>query len=411
MDGEERMEGERRLVRSVLGICASLSLVSGCNDGTSHTSPAFSEPRSVASRVDSAGIEIVESASPWWRDGEEWRVASEPDLVLGSLEGAGGTDFVRVRDILVLPDGGLLVADDGTDELRSFAPDGTNPRLWARFGDGPGEVQSPRMLRRLAGDSIALFDWGSARVSIFSPELDFVREIPIRTRIPGITMPHVKAITPSGEVLLMGAKPPWVEDAVPNYGQPQHVLIQDDDGVFDVEILRTPGKGFYDVHYGTLGERFLVVEGGAMTIREFALDGTPTRRMSHAHRPSPIPPEFFEEPVDPRGSSKPTTLVGADGSTITTRPRRRDPSRYPETLPAADRLKVDGADHVWVRHGRWPLEGAATWSVFRPDGQWLGEVETPDGVEVHHIARHHLVGTMHDELGVLYVVRYPILGR
>lgn len=38
-------------------------------------------------RTDSAGVTITESTEPRWGEGEGWRIAPEPELVIGEVEG------------------------------------------------------------------------------------------------------------------------------------------------------------------------------------------------------------------------------------------------------------------------------------------------------------------------------------
>ncbi len=367
------------------------------------------------STTDSAGIQIVAAASTEWGPGQGWRVAAEPDLVIGSVEGGQGDDFGRVRDLVALRDGRIAVGDDGAHQVRVFAADGTPVASVGREGDGPGEFNGIRMIRRFRGDSLVVFDWSNARLTYLSPALDVARTEPVRTRVAGIVMPHVKAVTAAGVPLLTGARPPWVEDPVEHYGQPQHILVRGGDGYFDREIAVSPGKGFLDVHYAALGDELLVVHGGDFDVRVYDLEGRLRRRIRRTYQAPDIPDAFFELSVDQMGNREPVTLtgVGEDGTVhhIRTQLVERDPADYPETLPAVDQLLVDHTGHIWMRHGAWPDDVARTWSVFRSDGRWLGEVDVPAGITVHDVSASHLYGVRTDDLGVQYVVRYPLLGR
>lgn len=81
------------------------------------------------------------------------------------------------------------------------------------------------------------------------------------------------------------------------------------------------------------------------------------------------------------------------------------PSR-PEVLPAYDQIVVSGDGNVWARV-YWPdLLAAATWDVFAPSREWLGQVRTPEGFWVSAIAGGKLVGVWRDTLGVEYVRVY-----
>lgn len=371
-------------------------------------------PRATAERTDSAGVELVVSAEPWWRSGEAWTLAPEPGLRIGSLEGGDGDDFVRIRGALLLADGGILVGDDGADELRLFSSAGDFVRRVAGRGEGPGELESVRLLYRSRADSIYLFDWSGRRYSVFDPALAFARSARVETRVPGITLPHVKAFTASGTPVLMGARPPWVEEPLEHYGQPQHLLLQDSTGRFDREIARVTGKGYYETLYASREERILVLSTGDFDVRELDLEGRLRRRIRRSYDAPPIPPGFFEQLVTPFGpaeSDAVVTLHAEDGRAIRTTPTTRDPADYPATLPAADRLLVDRQDHLWLRHGQWPDTLPQTWSVFDPTGQWLGEIAVPGGLELLDVDGDRVLARSRDELGVESVVVLRLEGR
>ena len=52
-----------------------------------------------------------------------------------------------------------------------------------------------------------------------------------------------------------------------------------------------------------------------------------------------------------------------------------------------------------------PVSG---WHVFSPEGELLGRVATPLGLEVHEIGADYLLGVELDELEVSFVRRYPL---
>ena len=77
----------------------------------------------------------------------------------------------------------------------------------------------------------------------------------------------------------------------------------------------------------------------------------------------------------------------------------------PETYPAYAAAMSDLADHLWVREFSLPGEepGNPVWTVFDPDGQVLGYVETPAGLQIFEIGEDYILGHATDDLGVEYV--------
>jgi len=102
---------------------------------------------------DSAGVEIVTNRS----DGASWRLSQVPVLSLGVVDQGGPTEFYRVSDLELLEDGGLAVANTGTEEVRLFASGGQYRGSYGGDGYGPEEFRRLAMLDAQA-DSLLTYD-------------------------------------------------------------------------------------------------------------------------------------------------------------------------------------------------------------------------------------------------------------
>lgn len=110
------MQHRRTPLRPLAMHVLAASVVAACGAGDrADTAPVVR---------DSAGITIVENSAPAWRPGEGWRIAAEPEVEIGVLEGEAPYQLYRVRDAVRLPDGRIVIANGGSNELRYFAPDG-----------------------------------------------------------------------------------------------------------------------------------------------------------------------------------------------------------------------------------------------------------------------------------------------
>jgi hypothetical protein len=80
----------------------------------------------------------------------------------------------------------------------------------------------------------------------------------------------------------------------------------------------------------------------------------------------------------------------------------------PETRPAFSELIFDALDHLWV--AEWEPDGTPVtgWHVFSSDGELLGRVAVPPGLEVHEIREDYVLGVVTNELDVPFVRRYPL---
>lgn len=125
---------------------------------------------------DSAGVRIMEHRGPA-SSAPTWRIEPTPTLDLGGAATPNGPALYRVAEVLRLEDGRIAVANGGTNSLEFFAPDGAHLRSVGRGGDGPGEFQALSWVGRLKGDTLAAWDSGLGRLSIFTASGDYVRSV------------------------------------------------------------------------------------------------------------------------------------------------------------------------------------------------------------------------------------------
>ena len=74
--------------------------------------------------------------------------------------------------------GRILVAVDGSDHVDLYARDGAFLQQVGRRGAGPGEFTSANYVSFGPGDTAYVFDIRNRRVSIFTPEMKFLRSAP-----------------------------------------------------------------------------------------------------------------------------------------------------------------------------------------------------------------------------------------
>jgi hypothetical protein len=72
----------------------------------------------------------------------------------------------------------------------------------------------------------------------------------------------------------------------------------------------------------------------------------------------------------------------------------------PDRFPASGDLHVDPSGHIWlqtfVRPGSLSVQN---WSVFTPEGRWLGELRVIAGIRVFEIGEDYILGLITDPLG------------
>ena len=113
---------------------------------------------------DSAGVRIVENGSPVTGT-TEWQVGDSPVVQIGSLEEEAEYQLHEVSDALRLSDGRIVVASEGTNDLRFYSSHGAFLRSVGGTGEGPGEFRGLVALERLPADSLLAYDQRLRRVS------------------------------------------------------------------------------------------------------------------------------------------------------------------------------------------------------------------------------------------------------
>lgn len=139
-----------RVQLSRLGVAVAAVATAAC--GEKHNEPSLAV-------TDSAGIAIVTNAR------------SFSDLPVRPLAGEFEHEIVddalyQVTAIQILPYGGLAVAATGSGSVLRFDSTGRRTAQLGRMGDGPGEFRSIQSLVQLPGDSLAVYDPRSRRVTV-----------------------------------------------------------------------------------------------------------------------------------------------------------------------------------------------------------------------------------------------------
>lgn len=355
-----------------------------------------------ATRSDSAGITIVESFGPAWGDSARWRVDPEPVLDLAESGTDDGHNFYQVRDVSRLPDGGIVVVNRGSNEIRKFSADGSLVGAAGGHGEGPGEFANLQQVE-LVGDSLLVRD--VRRVSLFGPDLRHVRTLQLHplnrgVRYLGNSTVLVRAVMDYPD--LMGL-----------VRAPEALLLFDLEGVRLDSIGWTPGSEEYVTDalmafslFGktavldTHGDRIFLGSSDRMQVEEIDASGDTVRILRIPDYPLVLTPEEVQAerhlrlnpPSLPQGvTSLPPPIVEA-----------MEGMPSPDTRPAYADMLVDPTGAVWLRPhlGMSEQGGPERWLVLAPDGIWLGSVEIPANFRVTEIRVDEILGVRTDELDV-----------
>ena len=367
---------------------------------------------------DSAGIQIVENTSPAWALGDEWRLSEEPVLTIGVAEGAEEYELYDVIGAVRVRNGEIAVACRGTNQIRFFDAAGTYLRAVGREGGGPGEFSIMFSLWRMGPDSLAVFEYGNARLSVLGDNGAFARMVSF-DQVPGRPTPIPMGPFADGS-FLGAAHMLGDEEALPEGVHRSTVLFvrwSREGELLDTEVPRPDGERFFRPLSGKplmgsppFGREIGVVastEGwyysstDRFEIEYFSPDGELQRIIRRAVENRPVTPELREEwlrQARERWAQIPAPVL-----------RWRLTMPFPETLPAHETdMATDGDGNLWVPEFKLPTE-QPSWAVFDPDGRFLGVVDIPVGGSITHIGPDFVLGVWTDEMEVEQVRMYRLI--
>lgn len=411
---EAAFDGRIRPSRPWIGLVAALAFlaVGGCMGGE----PDVDAP---VARSDSAGVEIVRNNAPAWNEGEAWRVGPDPDVRLGSTDDSAAVQLLNVVDLARLADGRWAVADAAIGGVQIYGADGQHLETTG----GGGVVLDPR--RRLAaidplpGDSLLFLDGRVASVAVVAPDGELGRTVdlepppshPVDTlEVRPLTRALAVGRFDDGTLLARGIQhvnPADLESGVTR--STRTYLRYGPDGSYRDALAVYPGSSAWvdlSMRTGTIevlpllfdaqpqhqvvGDRWFFGDGDRYEIGVHAPDGTLIRLVRRLHEPTEIGREAVAERIEER-------LAGVSDSSARSLRREilRDmPTR--STFPAYDRFVAAEDGHLWVEGYRTPGEDPPPWSVFSPDGRWLGDVALPSGLEPMWIDGEVVAGVWRD---------------
>jgi hypothetical protein len=373
-----------------------------------------------ASVRDSAGISIVESTAPAWRE-PRWTVEQAAAVDIGAADDPD-QELFRVRGAVRLSDGRIVIADGGSTRLRFYDAAGVHLVDAGRRGSGPGEFRYIGELVRLAGDSVLVLN-GLERLHIYDADGALAREhaLDVRGTIePPFFTEYARPLA-DGTLLVHLIEPS--RDRPPGIFRPLDGYIR-----FDPKLGGRDTIGFFPaLEHEQVGgdakwmgyaatsalalghDRLAVGDTKVFDIGVYRFDGTLERRIRAPVEQQPVTDAdraafeaFFLDRIraDPMQAPR-----------ISTYEQILAELPYPETKPVFESIVLDPAGNLWVKDFDPFSGGPSFWRVFDPDGRWLGTLEMPAGLRVREIGDDYVLGTATDELDVEHVRLHRLVKR
>lgn len=363
---------------------------------------------------DTSGAEIVGNEAPVWAEGTGWRLADQPTLSIGRENDAPEFRFNRIRNILSLPGGLILIANGGPPpEIRIFDLAGTPVAVFGGAGEGPGEFRSLFGAWLTPGDTILTLDTGLRRITLFDPIGTVLRTESIGRLLEGgfVALDRFD----DGSWLLAENVPTTIEqngqarirrylgrsrigdartDTLVGFGE----AIKVREGLEWETPLFYPGVGTYIAH----GDRLYAGYPHGFNIDVFRSDGTHLQRISRQTGNRAVTNEVFDRLAEARLAASTIEMRPTVERQLATRDR-------PDELPAfGSTFVVDVGNHLWVQDFVVAGDDPVHWSIFDSTGRFLGRVALPAAFRPMEIGTDRVLGVWRDSFDVETVRVYAL---
>lgn len=260
---------------------------------------------------------------------------------------------------------------------------------WEKESGGPGEFQTIMGVSRLRADSIGVFDFGNARLTILNDQGQLGRVYRFE-QVPGRPLPLPVGSFSDGTFLgrahMLGTEA----------GRPEGIH----QGLVEFVRWSPTGELLDSLAVRPDAERYCGQIDGRATMASPPFEGGLIRLIRRSGPSRPVTPQMKEEwqrSARERWSRLPAPALAW-----------RLALPFPETLPAHGEMVVDDLGNLWVAEYGLPTESQG-WAVYGPGGLLLGRVATPPDGTVTHIGADFVLGVWRDDVGVERVRMYRLI--
>ena len=377
--------------------------------------------RQTATIRDSAGISIVESTLPAWRESDALALDTTPVVDIGGTD-EPDYDLVQVGDALRLSDGRIAVFVNATANLRIYDSTGAHLLTAGRSGVGPGEFRAVETVERIAGDTILAYDYLLRRMNVITPDGEVVDSRgfmptgqraflqPLARLSDGSWFTQAQIFSAGDHVagtrrdsltlLRVSAGLDSVVDTIGRFPSTE-MYIQTGGGGKDRFVTFSLIPFGLSTRIATGGGRLYVGDPAKYEILGFGSGGKLERIL---RRP------VERRAVDPAEVDR---LKQQELAETEERWRKTVEDKWKNAPvathhPAFGRMTVDAAGRLWVEDPKITPDDPGAASVFDPDGRLLGTVALPGNLRITEIGRDYLLGVWKDESDLEHVRLYRL---
>lgn len=405
-----RPEVRRSPLRSAPRTLVAVVMHAVCSGCVGEQTASLSVPPGVVI-ADSAGIkEVRHSGEP--RALEAWVVSSEHVARVGEVEGAPSELFAGVAGGALLGDGGFVVADRESRELRYFDSTGAHRRSVGGAGQGPRELVHLRFLGRIGNDTVVIADPVARKVLLFDGNGEFVRTsylpaeyaLPFPVAVTGLGVVSLERTQESPRPGPEGIARSAFNVLVSGWHSGHVWTVGPVPGQEWTEAEGVSGKIPFgrDMFVAASDDHVVLATNDEYRVRVYAADGVLAHVISWDLTPvAPIEGDleaFMSQELAPYGDEEFRERAMRWAQAV--------PARG--TTPAFSTIVATRDGNVWVRDGRRPSGPTAHWTVFDRGGRAVATVALPPDVVLLDATAELVLLAGRDGLGVEFVGMHSI---
>ena len=370
--------------------------------------------------TDSAGVRVVDLGDAPLDLVERRAVALEPDLVIRSSHDDASSVLFNVRDVEVLPQGRIAVANGSGNEILVFDTTGERVATWGGTGDGPGEFRDLEWLALLAPDTLAAGDRSLRRVTFFDAGGQYVRSLGTAEAVDWMSTPippRPMGLLGDGSVVAAAFFPPdpvegSVRPAVDIVAIPptrdsvhaiglwpgQELAVFRHDGILDV--TQPPfGRG---LHIVPVPDGVWIADDDRWEVRKYSAQGELRMVVRSSASPGAVTDELLEAFIGERYRD------AVEGPALEDLKQDQREITSHTATPSFGKIVETTDGGVAIREFGVGTASPRTWITVRPGGT-AAAIEVPAGFAVLRWGPDWVVGIVRDSLKGEEIHRYRIL--
>lgn len=328
-----------------------------------------------------------------------WEIDAIPLVDIHDEEVTGEPVVLHASGATILSSGVIAVADEYAQAIRFFDAGGKLIRSVGRQGTGPGEFRDIRWLGQCARDSLFVYEYTRAMVTVLDSGGGVVRGFRFDNR------PLVLSCSRSGRMVLLGPSERYEEPAAdpPQVPGPLWVIGNDGEGlerIGDVPIWQNRPVGRY-TSIATADDRLYIGTAESTWVDVLRLSD----RMRTSFRVADsvrVPGQHnFEASITRLTSMMPNPVVREHFRGL----YRELP--LPRRGPAYTGIIADALGLLWVNRSL-PGDAGTELVAFDSSGRRIAAVALPESVLVWEIGEEYVLGAHYDASGLQHIVKYRL---